>query len=197
MPLIRFGEFELSEQTLEIHRNGALIRIQQQPARVLAFLLNHRGSLVTREQIRLAIWAEDTFVDFEQGLNFCIRQTRLALNDQAEHPRHIETLPRLGYRFISPVEAKRDAEQNVPVERRIRIADAPIEDLSGQSESYFAAGLSEDMISALSRIQTGRLRVAAVPRLGAADVFGDQIGRAAPSSLDSVHYTRRVNRRSM
>ena len=177
MPLIRFGEFELDEQTLELHRNGALVRIQQQPARVLAFLLNHRGSLVTREQIRLAIWGEDTFVDFEQGLNFCIRQIRLALNDQAEHPRHIETLPRLGYRFISPIETKRDTHQHAPAERRIRIAVAPIEDLSGQSESYFAAGLTEDMISALSRIQPGCLRVTAVPRLEAADATGDHIGR--------------------
>jgi DNA-binding winged helix-turn-helix (wHTH) protein len=86
MSIIRFGEFELNEQTLELRKNGTLTRIQQQPARVLAFLLNHRGSLVSREQIRLAIWGEDTFVDFEQGLNFCIRQIRLALNDQAEHP---------------------------------------------------------------------------------------------------------------
>ncbi|HUN84419.1 MAG TPA: winged helix-turn-helix domain-containing protein, partial [Terracidiphilus sp.] len=95
MSVIRFGDFELDEQTLELRGNGALIHIQQQPARVLAFLLSHRGSLVTREQIRLAIWGQDTFVDFEQGLNFCIRKIRLALNDQAEHPAHIETLPRL------------------------------------------------------------------------------------------------------
>ena len=86
MQVIRFGEFELNEQTFELRRNGAPVRIQQQPARVLAFLMNHRGTLVTREQIRLAIWGEETFVDFEQGLNFCIRQIRLALNDQAENP---------------------------------------------------------------------------------------------------------------
>jgi DNA-binding winged helix-turn-helix (wHTH) protein len=76
------------------------VSVQQQPARVLAFLLKYRGSLVTRRQIRIAIWGENTFVDFEQGLNFCIRQIRLALNEQAEHPRFIETLPRLGYRFM-------------------------------------------------------------------------------------------------
>ena len=104
MPAMRFGEFELNEQTFELRKNGAPIRIQQQPARVLAFLLNHRGTLVTREQIRLAIWGEDTFVDFEQGLNFCIRQIRLALNDQAEKPSYVETLPRLGYRFVGKME---------------------------------------------------------------------------------------------
>ena len=78
MPIIRFGDFELDDQTLQLRRGGALARLQQQPAKILAFLLSHRGSLVTREQIRLAIWGEDTFVDFEQGLNFCIRQIRLA-----------------------------------------------------------------------------------------------------------------------
>jgi TolB-like protein/tetratricopeptide (TPR) repeat protein len=164
MSTFRFGEFELNEQTLELRKNGALIRIQQQPARVLAFLLNHRGSLVTREQIRLAIWGKDTFVDFEQGLNFCIRQIRLALSDQAENPFHIETLPRLGYRFIAQIEISGDREPT-PVQKRIRIALVPIEDLLGQSEKYFAAGLTEDMISALSRIDPSRLRVTAVPKL--------------------------------
>jgi TolB-like protein/thioredoxin-like negative regulator of GroEL len=176
MSVIRFGDFELNDQTFELRKNGTLTRLQQQPARVLAFLLNHRGSLATREQIRFAIWGEDTFVDFEQGLNFCIRQIRLALNDQAEHPLHVETLPRLGYRFIGQIEKKSDDELNPP-EKRIRIAVAPIEDLSGQSETYFAAGLTEDMISALSRIDPGRLRVTAVPKLESGNAPGDDIAR--------------------
>jgi DNA-binding winged helix-turn-helix (wHTH) protein len=162
MSVIRFREFELDEQTLELRKDGVLTRIQQQPARVLAFLLNHRGSLVTREQIRLAIWGEDTFVDFEQGLNFCIRQIRLALNDEAERPLHIETLPRLGYRFIAQIEESGGREPG-PAEKRIRIGLVPIEDLLGQSETYFAAGLTEDMISALSRIDPSRLRVTVLP----------------------------------
>jgi TolB-like protein/Tfp pilus assembly protein PilF len=176
MSVIRFGDFELDEQTLELRKNGTLARLQQQPARVLAFLLNHRGSLVTREQIRLAIWGEDTFVDFEQGLNFCIRQIRLALNDQAEHPRHVETLPRLGYRFIGQIEKSSNGEP-APAEKRIRIAVVPIEDLSGQPESYFAAGLTEDMISALSRIDPGRLRVTAVPKVESGDGGSEQVDR--------------------
>src|SRR5450631_2240469 len=116
MSIIRFGDFELDDQSLELRKNGTPERIQHQPARVLAFLLNHRGTLVTREQIRLAIWGEDTFVDFEQGLNFCIRQIRLAINDQVEHPRHIETLPRLGYRFISQIEKSGD-DGSVPAKK--------------------------------------------------------------------------------
>jgi len=176
MSVVRFGEFELDEQTLELRKNGALTRMQQQPARVLAFLLNHRGSLVTREQIRLAIWGEDIFVDFEQGLNFCIRQIRLALNDQAERPLYIETLPRLGYRFIPQIEKSGDREV-APAEKRIRIAVVPIEDLSGQSETYFAAGLTEDMISALSRIDPSRLRVTAVPKFEGGHASAEHIDR--------------------
>jgi len=104
MPMIHFGDFEFDDQALQLRRGPEPTRLQQQPARVLALLLSHRGSLVTREQIRLAIWGEDTFVDFEQGLNFCIRQIRLALNDQAEKPLYIETLPRLGYRFVAQID---------------------------------------------------------------------------------------------
>ncbi len=163
MAPIRFAEFELDEQTFELRKNGASVRIQQQPARVLAFLMKHRGTLVTREQIRLAIWGDDTFVDFEQGLNFCIRQIRLALADQAENPRYIETLPRLGYRFVGKIETE-SHEAPSRAGKQLRIAVVPVEDLSGQIESYFAAGLTEDMISALSRIDPARLRVTAVPR---------------------------------
>ena len=139
MSAMRFGDFELNEQTFELRKNGAPVRIQQQPARVLAFLLQHRGTLVTREQIRLAIWGDDTFVDFEQGLNFCIRQIRLALVDQAEKPRYIETLPRLGYRFVGKCEKGGAAEAAaIPRdEKRLRIAVVPVEDMSGQIEELF------------------------------------------------------------
>jgi TolB-like protein/tetratricopeptide (TPR) repeat protein len=194
MSIIRFGEFELDEQTLELHRNGAPIHIQQQPARVLAFLLNHRGSVVTREQIRLAIWGQDTFVDFEQGLNFCIRQIRLALNDQAVHPLHVETLPRLGYRFIGSIQ-KDDDRSSPGAERRIRIAVLPIEDLSGQLESYFIAGLTEDMVSALSRIDPQRLRVIVGPG-GKGDDPGPEQMERLRRTLDLDFLLRGTVRRS-
>lgn len=176
MQVIRFGEFELNEQTFELRRNGAPVRIQQQPARVLAFLMNHRGTLVTREQIRLAIWGEETFVDFEQGLNFCIRQIRLALNDQAENPSYVETLPRLGYRFVGKLEAGGEGAE-ARKEKRLRIAVVPVEELSGKEGDYFAAGLTEDMISALSRIDPARLRVTSVPKLEGGDGMAAHLDR--------------------
>jgi TolB-like protein len=163
MPLIRFGEFELDEQTLELRRNGTRVRIQQQPTRVLAFLLNHQGKLVMRQQLQDAIWGQGTFVDFEQNLNFCIRQIRITLDDHAERPQFIETLPRLGYRFIGPVEIIGNGGPR-STRGRIRIGVLPIEDLGGVAEDYFAIGLTEDMISALSHIDPARLRVTVGPR---------------------------------
>jgi TolB-like protein/Tfp pilus assembly protein PilF len=194
MSIIRFGDFELDDQSLELRKNGTPEHIQHQPARVLAFLLNHRGALVTREEIRLAIWGQDTFVDFEQGLNFCIRQIRLALHDQAEHPLFVETLPRLGYRFVAQIE-KSENRQLRQAGKRIRIAVIPIEDLSGQPEDYFAAGLTEDMISALSRIDPERLRVTAGPKLQSSDASAAAIDRLQ-RQLDLDYLLRGTVRRS-
>lgn len=168
MTWVRFREFEFNEQTCELRSHGVAIRIQQQPARVLALLVARNGMLVSRTEIRTSIWGEDTFVDFEQGLNFCIRQIRLVLNDSAETPRFLETLPRLGYRFIAPVE--RAGEINFVEERqsqppRLRIALLPIRYLEGDAEDYFTIGLTEDMISALSRLAPERLRIVLGPRV--------------------------------
>lgn len=102
---LRFGVFEIDLKTGELRKLGALVKLQQQPFRVLALLARRSGELVSREEIRDEIWGAETFVDFDQGLNFCIKQVRAALSDQAVTPRYIETLPRRGYRFIAPVEA--------------------------------------------------------------------------------------------
>jgi TolB-like protein/DNA-binding winged helix-turn-helix (wHTH) protein/Tfp pilus assembly protein PilF len=101
---LRFGEFELSIKTAELHRKGKPIKLQHQPCRVLAILAAHAGELVTRDELRQEIWPNGTFVDFEHGINFCIKQIRSALGDEAQSPRYVETLPRRGYRFIAPVE---------------------------------------------------------------------------------------------
>jgi DNA-binding winged helix-turn-helix (wHTH) protein len=100
---LRFGAFELDFATGELRKAGLLVRLQQQPFKVLALLASRAGQLVTREEIQREIWRSDTYVDFDQGLNFCIKQIRSALGDQAETPRYVETLPRRGYRFVAPV----------------------------------------------------------------------------------------------
>ena len=102
--IIRFGPFEADLGTGELHNEGAKLSLQVQPFQVLAFFLQHPGELVTREQLRSHIWPNDTFVDFDHALNTSIAKIRLALGDDAEHPKYIETLPRRGYRFIAAVE---------------------------------------------------------------------------------------------
>ena len=103
--VLSFGPFELDVETAELRRDGVRVKLQLQPARVLSLLASQPGQLTTREQIQREVWPDGTFVDFEQSLNFCIRQIRGTLGDEAAAPRYIETLPRRGYRFIAPVRA--------------------------------------------------------------------------------------------
>jgi len=90
---LRFASFELDIETGELRKHGRPVRLQPQPSRVLAALISRPGELVTRQELRHQIWDGTTFVDFEQGLNFCIRQIRLVLDDDAESPHFIETVP--------------------------------------------------------------------------------------------------------
>lgn len=164
MPWLCFGQFELNGQTYELRKGGVPAKIQQQPARVLALLAGNAGALITRNQIREAIWGSETYVDFEQSLNFCIRHIRMALEDSADHPVFVETLPRLGYRFIAPVE-RVDEHTAAASTARIRIGVLPIEESGTAVDDYFTLGLTEDLISALSRVDSERLRVVTGPRL--------------------------------
>jgi len=101
---IKFGPFELSGSTGELLKQGVLLKLQPQPFHVLRLLVSRPGELVTREEIQEALWPSGTTVEFSQGLNFCIRQIRAALNDDARDPTFIETLPKRGYRFMAPVD---------------------------------------------------------------------------------------------
>jgi TolB-like protein/DNA-binding winged helix-turn-helix (wHTH) protein len=101
--LARFGLFEVDFRAGELLKNGRKIRLQDQPLHVLAMLLEKPGEVVTREELRQKLWPGDTFVDFDHGLNNAINRLREALNDSADVPRFIETLPRRGYRFIAEV----------------------------------------------------------------------------------------------
>lgn len=102
--VLQFADFELRVDTKELHRKGSRIKLQVKPFQLLETLLENQGELVTREQLRNKLWPAGTFVDFESGLNTAINRLRKALEDSAETPRYIETLPRLGYRFICPLE---------------------------------------------------------------------------------------------
>ena len=100
---LRFGVFEVDPPRGELRRQGVRVRIHDQPFRVLLALLERPDEIVTRQELRDRLWAEDTFVEFDNGLNNAIKRLRDALDDSAEHPQFVETIPRRGYRFIAPV----------------------------------------------------------------------------------------------
>ena len=100
---VRFGQFEFNRKTGELRRNGARIKLQEQPGQILSALLEAPGDLVSREELRKRLWAEDTFVDFDHSLNTAIKRLRDTLGDSADNPIFIETLSRRGYRFMAPV----------------------------------------------------------------------------------------------
>src|SRR5712692_5330672 len=98
--ILRFGVFEVDARSGELRRQGARIKLQEQPFHVLTVLLQRPGEVVTREELRNENWPADTFVDFDNSLNTVVNKLREALGDSADNPRFIETLPRRGYRFI-------------------------------------------------------------------------------------------------
>jgi Tol biopolymer transport system component/DNA-binding winged helix-turn-helix (wHTH) protein len=102
-PNWHFGAFELEERSGELRRNGVPIHLQEQPRKLLVYLLQHAGQIVTRDDLRLHLWPADTFVDFDHALNTAVMKLREALRDSREKPLYIQTIPRKGYRFIAPV----------------------------------------------------------------------------------------------
>jgi TolB-like protein/Tfp pilus assembly protein PilF len=148
--MVRFGDFELDQQTGELRKCGTLVRLQEQPLQILQILLEHPGAIVTREELQQKIWPSDTFVDFDHGINNAIKRLRVTLGDTADTPRYIETLLRRGYRFVAKI------ERETPRFRSLAVL--PLENLSRDPEQeYFAEGLTETLITTLAKI--GELRV--------------------------------------
>jgi len=101
----RFGEFELDVDAGELRRDTRRLKLQPQPFKLLVLLVRRAGRLVTRDEIRGELWPDGTYVDFDQAVNFSIKQIRDVLKDEAERPLYIETVPRRGHRFIAPISA--------------------------------------------------------------------------------------------
>ena len=110
----RFGQFELRSRSGELRRKGQLLRLPEQPLQILLALLESPGEVVSREALRDRLWPQNTFVDFEIGLNAAMKRLRRALLDDAANPRFIETLPRRGYRLLVPVSTEQEAEESSP-----------------------------------------------------------------------------------
>jgi len=156
-PLIRFGTFEVNLHSQELRKHGMHIRLEEKPIQILEMLLESAGQVVTRKALRERLWP-DTYVGYEHGLNTAVNKLRDLLGDSARSPRFVETLPRLGYRFIAPVIKP---EKAIAAAKRMLLV-LPFENISGNSEQeYFADGLTEEMISHLGQLNPKRLGVIA------------------------------------
>ena len=148
--VVRFGTYEISFHSGEMRKAGLRIRVQQQPLRLLEILLEHPGEVVTREELRSRIWANESFGDFDQAVNIAIGKLRSALADSADNPRFIETIPRRGYRFIAEVSVV-----SANVHARDDLAANPPAAVSGQ-QSRSAALIPPASVS--SKAQSGPAR---------------------------------------
>jgi DNA-binding winged helix-turn-helix (wHTH) protein len=122
MPTWRFAEFELDPENQILHKSGAIVKLAPQPYRLLMLLVTKSGRLVKRDELCHAIWGTGTIVDFEHGLNTCMRQVRAALGDEADAPRIIETVPRVGYRLLVSVSQHEERERKTS--RTVRVSAA-------------------------------------------------------------------------
>src|SRR5579864_93350 len=136
---LQFGGFELNPAAGELRHLGDLVKLAPQPLKVLELMARRSGEIITRAEIREHVWCGDTFVDFEQGLNFCIRQIREALGDTADAPRFIETLPRRGYRFLMPVTMPAVASGRPQPGQVARLIVLPFRMLRPDSDTEFLA----------------------------------------------------------
>jgi TolB-like protein len=158
----RFDNFEFDSATGELLKSGRKVLLQPQPAHLLRLLLVQAGGLVSREVIQAELWGDATTVDFELGVNRCVRQLRATLLDNSNTPRYIETMPRKGYRFIATVQSPAsEATPRLPQSPvrgqepgyQASIAVLPFANLSGDiNDEYFGDGLSEEITNALAQI---------------------------------------------
>jgi Tol biopolymer transport system component/DNA-binding winged helix-turn-helix (wHTH) protein len=162
---LRFADFEVSLESGELRRNSIRIKLQEQPFQILVLLLEQRGEVVTREQLRQKLWTADTFVDFDNGLNIAIKKLRTALGDDADAPRYIETLPRRGYRFIAPVTERETGSSTGSTE-------SPLPSLSFSPGMAVASSASTSIVA--SRRHKGKVigMAAVIVALALASVFG-------------------------
>jgi TolB-like protein len=159
--VLLFDSFELDVLNGELWVAGKRVSLQPQPFKLLALLASRSGQALTREQIRLELWGNETFVDFEGGLNFCVRQIRRALEEDARSPRYIETLHRRGYRFLVPVRHGRSGTSIVSVSRAPRpmtVAVLPLGELNCPARTRaLGDGLAELLITYLSTNRSVRV----------------------------------------
>jgi len=155
--IVRFGAFEVDFQARNIRKHGLRIRLEEKPFQILETLLERAGQVVTRRMLREKLWP-DTFVGYDHGLNTAVNKLRDLLGDSVRSPRYIETLPRLGYRFVAQV---LNPGKPAGTDKRMLLV-LPFENMGCETDQeYFADGLTDEMISHLGRLDPKRLGVIA------------------------------------
>ncbi|HKV80239.1 MAG TPA: winged helix-turn-helix domain-containing protein [Candidatus Sulfotelmatobacter sp.] len=182
-PKIKFGAFELDASAARLFKSGIPIKLQPQPLRVLLLLTERPGQVVTREEIQRCLWGDSTFVDFERGINFSINQIRVALSDNAEKPRYIETLPRVGYRFIAPVSSD-GASQPALASAAPILSSGRLYDWPAESKTVVAGAPEASEISSSRWKRIYALSIAAAAIMALMAVYGVQRWWPRNRSLD-------------
>jgi DNA-binding winged helix-turn-helix (wHTH) protein/TolB-like protein len=179
---LNFDEFSLDLKNEELMRGGKPVPLQPQPMKVLLLLARRAGEIVTREELRAAVWGAETHVDFDQGLNWCVRRIREALGDDVRRPRFVQTIPRRGYRFLIVPTATRSrrwqaaaavvllaclATAGVQRGRGVTVVVLPFDNFSGDPRNdVVAQATTEEIINRVGGIDPERVRV--IDRLTAA-----------------------------
>ena len=159
---LRFGTFEIDLESRELRKQGVRMRLEEKPFLILEALLAQAGRMVTRKSLQEKLWP-NTYVRFDQNLNTAVNKLRDMLGDSAQSPRFIETLPRLGYRFIAPVsESQRVRPAGATATEKKMLAVLPLESLGSTPEKeFFADGLTEELIAHLGQMNPKRFGVIA------------------------------------
>jgi TolB-like protein/tetratricopeptide (TPR) repeat protein len=148
---VTFGPFGLDLDSGELSRSGRAVKLRPQPMRVLCLLVSRAGRPVARDEIRRLLWGESTFVDYDQGIDYCVYRIRSALGDNAQVPRYVETLAGRGYRFIAPVTRQRPFAEPT-------LAVLPFANLNGHPDKeYFADGVTDELTTELAHIPAVRV----------------------------------------
>ena len=160
---LRFGSFELDRRSGELSKAGSRVRLQDAPLKVLQALLERSGEIVTREELRRLLWADDTFVDFDNGLNSAVNRLRSSLGDSADQPKFVETVGRRGYRFIAPLAPPERsaiaATDRAGASVRMRLAVLPFRQLKSDPDTDFLSfSLADAVASSLSGLETLAVR---------------------------------------
>ena len=158
--IFRFGLFELDTDSEELLKAGRTVRIQQQPYKLLCLLVAQAGKVVTRDEIRTALWPAETFVDYDQGVNFAMKQVREALGDGADHPVYVQTIPKRGYRFIAPVDSGTGAAS--PPAPAAAPAERPRTDLTLRLQKVLWSNIAELRMAVAARARRRRVTTVAL-----------------------------------